>query len=116
MTNGNKKVIEETRWDSRTVHYVAAGNLQDIIVKSLREFKKKEGNWATFDEFRKFNYTTWAICIDESTCSCPYFQKIGQCKHFVGMMVRLKKIAVPGAVKSVPLGQPSKSKPALIVQ
>ena len=100
--------------------YLAAGNLKDITAKSLREFKKKEGNWATFDEFRKFIYTTWAICIDESTCS--YFQKIGQCKHLVGMMVRLKKIAVPGAVKSVPLGQkrqrsrPSKSKPALIVQ
>jgi len=67
-------VIEETRSEGRTV-YVAAGNLKNITAKSLREFKRKEGKWATFDEFRKFNCTTWEICIDESTCSCPYFQK-----------------------------------------
>jgi len=49
-------------------------------------------------------------------------KKIGQCKHLAGMMVRLKKIAVPDTAKSVPLsqkrrrGRPPKSKPALIVQ
>ena len=62
--------------------------------------------------------------LKNSEISNSYFRNMLECERIckVGMMVRLKKIAVPGAAKSVPLGQKRrrgrspKSKPALIVQ
>ena len=121
----NKAVIEEAGPHGGTHYYVGAGDTR-ISNKSLKVYKKKNGRWTTFDEFKKLNYGTWMIQIMEdekkNECSCPHFLKIGQCKHVLGILIRLKKIVAPAEAKSVPLGQkrkrgrPSKAKSALLVQ
>lgn len=92
-----------------------------ITTDILTEYMRQKGKWESFDNFVKWNYGVWAINIDGS-CTCPCFSKFNTCKHYVGMLIRLKKVEVPPKAKCIPLGQkrkrgrPSKAKKALIIQ
>jgi hypothetical protein len=55
-------------------------------------------------------------------CTCPSFQKYGNCKHLLGMKIRLQMVTAPAAVKTIPIGlkrkreRPKTAGQALIVQ
>lgn len=73
-------------------------------------YNERKGKWETFDEFKKYNYSLWVISIvynnlNESTCTCPYFLKHLQCKHVLGMKIRLKLVDVPNETKLIPIDQ-----------
>ena len=60
--------------------------------KLLSQFKKKEGKWKKFAEFKYWNYGVWTIHIDlenlqNSSCTCPSYLKFLQCKHALGMQI-----------------------------
>ena len=91
--------------------------LQKVLNKSLK--------WSSFEEYRLFSSNVWMITVNSldlsgSCCTCPPFLKRGQCKHVLGMHIRLKLITVPPAATDVPLGQkrkrgrPKKASRALI--
>ena len=84
-----------------------------------------QGKKSTFDAFKTSRYFIWCVmvnpqCVNESTCSCPTFLKAGECKHSLGMLIRMKMVNVPPAAKNVALGQkrkrerPSLAKKALM--
>lgn len=109
-------------------YFVAASTAAGPITeKQLSIFLKMSGKWRTFDDFRKQKFGIWMIVInniqlDQSTCTCPPFLKSLQCKHIVGMYIRLKLLPVPPEAKQIPMGQkrkrgrPAKAKRALMVQ
>ena len=110
------------------LYYVASSQMKEPLSKKLlSQFLNKEGKWRTFKEFKKWNYGIWIIHIDahnlhNSSCTCPSYLKFLQCKHILGMHIRLKLVHVPAAAKLIPLGQkskrgrPSMAKRALIHQ
>lgn len=125
----NKKVLQEnSEEDGSKVFYTCSDSInQSIDVEQLSIYKDKEGKWETFDEFKNYSYSVWMINIDckdlnLSKCTCPYFLKHLNCKHVLGMKIRLKLVDVPTEAKLIPLGQkrkrgrPAKAKKALILQ
>lgn len=124
----NKKVLQENNGsDCITFYTCSKTNNQPLTIEQLATFKQKNGKWETFDDFKKWNYGIWTIIIDQkelnkSNCTCPYFLKQQNCKHVLGMKIRLKLVDVPTEAKLIPLGQkrkrgrPAKAKPALIIQ
>lgn len=113
--------------DCQLLYVSSTSTNQPISTKLLSAYKETEGKWKTFEEFKKYNYSIWIITIvynnlNESACTCPYFLKHLQCKHVLGMKIRLKLVDVPNEAKLIPLGQkrkrgrPAKSKKALILQ
>jgi hypothetical protein len=114
--------------DGCTQYFVASSAAnKSITEKLLSKFLKGDGKWRTFEEFKVQKFEIWVIVINssslhESTCTCPTFLKSLQCKHTVGMCIRLKLLTVPPEAKTIPLGlkrkrgRPSKAKRALLVQ
>ena len=76
----------------------------------------------TFDAFIKFKIYTISVNATEAKCTCACFLKHLQCKHALGLPIRLKYVTVPPEAKVVPLGQtrkrgrPLKSQKALLIQ
>lgn len=111
-----------------TQYSVPSHTLQkDLTPKLLKQHLKTEGKWKTFDAFKTHRYSIWHVvvnpeCVNQSTCSCPIFLKFRECKHRLGVLIRLKMVDVPPAAKNVSLGQkrkrgrPSLAKKALMTQ
>ena len=100
---------------------------QDISDRVVRKCKLKNLKWRDFDEFKKYDRGVWVVRISSTDdkkcgCSCPWYQKHENCKHLLGMKIRLKTVTVPAEAKNIPIGQkrkrgrPSKATKALIVQ
>jgi len=70
--------------------------------------------WLTFEDFKMNAFSNWTIqlpknCVEENwiyygTCNCPKFMKKMQCKHLVGMAIRLKYVKPPIEAKSTTIG------------
>ena len=96
-----------------------------ITQNIFKDFIFHNGKWSSFEIFKRYNYGVWIITVDhgskEASCTCPQFLKKSQCKHSLGMLIRLKPREAPEAARSLPLGQkrkrgrPAKAKRALIV-
>lgn len=121
----NKKVIEgeDHTAGSGQVFYVSSTASGESITRDIVEAHQRT-EWKTFSEFQLRRYRVHTIYLDgdDSTCTCAYFVKAVQCKHTLGMKIRLKLTNVPPEAKTVPLGQkrkrgrPALAKKALIVQ
>ena len=101
-----RTVIQETAG----TFFTASSTSTQITKKRLKQYK--EAKWRTFDEFIQLNNGVWKIFINndvsDSICTCPSYLKKLVCKHVLGMLIRLKKVDVPSAAKSVPFGQKRK--------
>jgi len=84
-------------------------------------------NWTSFEHFTEAMVNMWCIKLnldlpDRANCDCPVFLKQYQCKHTLGLAIRLKIVEPPSAARSIPLGQkrkpgrPKKARPALVMQ
>ena len=55
------------------IFYVCSGAMKEPMSKKLlKNFKKKEGKWSTFEEFVKWNYGVWVVTIKEEDLSVRY--------------------------------------------
>lgn len=90
-------------------------------------FDSENDDWQTFNDFKNSAFVVWEVDTSNSnwsewTCSCPSFQKQYNCKHIVGVALRMKLVTAPDEAKTVPIGtrrkrgRPSKAKKALLVQ
>jgi hypothetical protein len=118
----NVKALEEKGTDESVRYfYVRSSSTTEPITKKLLAAYKKE-DWRTFDDYKCCGIYKICITESESTCTCPSYLKQLQCKHVIGMKIRLKLLTVPAEAKSVPLGQkrkrgrPTRARKALIVQ
>lgn len=125
----NVKVLQETAADGTAIYYMTSSTsaTQHINQRVLRAFKVKHLKWNNFEDFRKYAHGVWVVQINSNDlakcrCSCPSFQKLRNCKHLLGMKIRLQMVMVPAAAKTIPIGQkrkrgrPSLATKALIVQ
>jgi hypothetical protein len=99
-----------------------------ITQKQLKKYENQ--NIKTFKEYTDWSTELWNVEVKKtnsdssavSTCICPFFQKNRQCKHSLGMLIRLKSVNVPLEAKNLPIGRkrkrgrPSKAKQALLIQ
>lgn len=125
----NKVVIEEPHSIiGCTSYFVTSSALgKPISATLLRQFRKADCKWRGFNEFKQLNFGIWHVVINSttlpaSTCTCPFYLKSNQCKHVIGMLIRLKLVIAPREARNIPLGpkrkrgRPSKAKRALIIQ
>ena len=72
-------------------------------------------NWSTFDEYVESESSMYCVIPNEaswikSVCSCPFYMKNYNCKHIIGICVRLniQGCTIPWQAKTVLLGQKRK--------
>lgn len=98
-----------------------------IPAKSMKQVKKFEKKWVSFDEFKEQNFNCYEVRISdtrwlEAVCNCPSFFKKFICKHVVGIAIRCKYTTAPPAARNLSIGQkrkrgrPALAKHALIIQ
>ena len=109
----NKAVLQKPHsTDSGCVlYFVWSSTLKEPLTEAvLRRYERMKNTWTTFPQFKSQYFTVWAISIkqqhsNQSTFSCPNFQKNDECKHSLGMKIRLRLVQVPREVRNVPIGQ-----------
>lgn len=126
----NKNVLQRPHENTEncTTFFVPSSTLRTPLTQQvLRAHLNREGKWHSFDEFKEQCFGIYQVVIhdeklEDSTCTCPVFLKTLQCKHTLGMLIRLHAVTVPLEAKNVLLGQkrkrgrPTKAKQALLVQ
>lgn len=125
----NKDVLQRPHSTPGCTEYLLPSSTMKnkLTTKVLQQYEKKHLKWKSFDEFKEYNYGIWNVVVNPSdlaacSCTCPNFQKHSQCKHTVGMQIRLKLVQVPPAAKNFRLGckrkrgRPALAKQALLIQ
>lgn len=112
---------DDVRSSEYELFYVCSMESTTKITKEL-VVAYKGRTWDTFDDFIRSKIYTISVHGEKAKCTCSCFLKHLQCKHALGLQIRLKHVTVPQEAKVVPLGQkrkrgrPSKSRKALIIQ
>jgi hypothetical protein len=127
------KLLSDPCIENVTSNYVSAsGHLADgkpvpITQETINNWKRAHLSWATFEEFKNWHGILWVISMDASNwenakCNCPQFLKEDQCKHSLGLAIRLRLAQAPPEAKTIPFGQrrkrgrPARAKTALVFQ
>lgn len=120
----NNKIFRRKQNDGSIQYFTSSSANPPIDTTQLNAFKSAEGNWSSFDEYKKHANGIWVVTVwgTQSDCTCPYYLKHLNCKYSLGLLIRLKFAEAPESARSVPFGQkrkrgrPAKAKRALIVQ
>jgi len=104
-----RKILEEERSTTLSDDRVSSTASGESITPMILD-EHQQQPWSTFSDFQRLQHRVHKIVLhgDQSTCTCPYFSKAVQCKHTLGMKIRLKLVSVPAEAKTVPLGQKRK--------
>ena len=82
---------------------------EPLTTAYLVKVQNKELKWSNRDEYKSLTSAVWVITMNStdlstSSCTCPPFLKRGQCKHVLGMHIRLKLVIVIPRLQRYRLG------------
>ena len=108
-----RKVLDNKNLVCRLFHISSAVSGESITLDLLQAHK--EHTWTTLSDFQERRYRIYTIRIAEehSACMCSCFVKDSQCKHTLGMKMKMQIVNVRREVKTV---HPTRIRKALIIQ
>lgn len=89
-----------------THYYVPAGENNNLADTDFAMFRNS--NYNNFDVFVEKNFAIWKVSIPydvtnfrQSKCTCPSFLKDYNCKHIIGIGLRMQLIELPTDIEQV---------------